>query len=56
MMMDLRLAAESYPALAEYRRQGTWDEAVFRAWFKEQRIAGVENDAVVRAMDAIAGR
>jgi len=56
MMMDLRLAAESYPALAEYRQQGTWDEAVFRAWFKEQRIAGVENDAVVRAMDAIAGR
>lgn len=53
-MMDLRLAAASYPDLSPYRRQGTWDEAAFRAWFKEQRIAGVESTAVVRAMEVIA--
>jgi DNA polymerase-1 len=55
-MMDLRLAAAGYPDLSDYRQQGTWDEVAFRAWFKEQRIAGVENEAVVRAMEALAAR
>lgn len=55
-MMDLRLAARSYPDLTAYRRVGVWDETAFRAWFAEQRIAGVESMSVVRAMEAIAAR
>lgn len=53
-MMDLRLAAASYPDLSGYARRGEWDEMGFRAWFAEERIAGVESTGVVRAMEAIA--
>jgi 5'-3' exonuclease len=54
-MMDLRLAAKSYADLDEYSQAGRWDETVFREWSREQRIAGVENTSLVRAMEALAG-
>ena len=46
-MMDLRRAALNYPDLAPYTVTGSWDEAVFRAWVAEQRIAGLEIEGAV---------
>ena len=53
-MMDLRRAALNYPDLAPYTVTGSWDEAVFRAWVAEQRIAGLEIEGAVRALEAVA--
>jgi 5'-3' exonuclease len=52
-MMDLRRAALNYPDLAPYTLTGSWDEAAFRAWVKDQRIAGLEVEAAVRALAAV---
>lgn len=53
-MMDLRAAALNYPDLAPYTVSGAWDEATFRAWVKDQRIAGLEIEAAARALEAVA--
>ncbi len=53
-LMDLRLAALNYPDLAEYCTTGEWDEALFRAWVKEQRISALEVEAAVACMSRIA--
>lgn len=55
-LMDLRAAAQQYRDLSGYVRRGRWDEQGFRAWAKEQRIAGLELDAVCAAMEAVAAR
>ncbi len=54
MLMDLRLAAQSYPDLDPYRVSGTWDEASFRHWCTDQRIAALDLDSTCRAFAAIA--
>ena len=53
-LMDLRAAAERFPDLGTYTRTGTWDEAKFREWVKEQRIAGLDVNAACRAMESLA--
>lgn len=53
-LMDLRLAAANYPDLAPYRKDGQWDEAYFRGWVKDERIAGLEVEAACRALEVIA--
>jgi 5'-3' exonuclease len=53
-LMDLRAAAERFPDLGAYTRTGTWDEATFREWVKEQRIAGLDVNAACRAMESLA--
>jgi len=53
-LMDLRAAAERFPDLDDYTRTGTWDEATFRGWVKEQRIAGLDLNAACRAMESLA--
>jgi DNA polymerase I len=52
-LMDLRLAAANYPDLAPYRTTGKWDEPLFRAWVKEQRISALEIEAAVACMGRI---
>jgi 5'-3' exonuclease len=53
-LMDLRLGAANFPDLGPLLRGGTWDEAGFRAWVAEQRIAALEIEAACAAMSAIA--
>jgi DNA polymerase I len=53
-LMDLREAAKGFPDLSPYERPGSWDEPVFRAWVKDQRIAGIEFDAACRAFASVA--
>jgi DNA polymerase-1 len=53
-LMDLRLAAESYPDLGAYTAAGAWDTVQFRAWVRDQRIAGMDLEAAVRALETIA--
>ena len=53
-LMDLRLAASRYESLAEYVTAGAWDEPGFRAWIGEQRVAGLDLDAVCRTLEGIA--
>jgi 5'-3' exonuclease len=55
-LMDLRAAAENYPDLAPYRTTGKWDEAIFRAWVKEQRVSAIEVESAVACMTRIAER
>lgn len=54
-LMDLRAAARNYTDLGPYQRQGTWDEAHFRSWVAEQRIAGLEVEPAVACLEHIAG-
>jgi hypothetical protein len=54
-LMDLRLAAANYPDLAPYRTAGKWDEALFRAWVKEQRFSALEIEAACQCLERIAG-
>ncbi|MGE5595072.1 MAG: hypothetical protein ACM3S1_03435 [Hyphomicrobiales bacterium] len=54
LLMDLRLAARRYDSLDGYVTRGAWDEAGFRAWAADQRIAALDIDSVVRAMTAVA--
>ena len=49
-LMDLRLAAARYPDLSSYGRRGMWDEAQFRAWVGEQRIAALDLEAACVTM------
>lgn len=53
-LMDLRKAAQLYGDLSGYERHGTWEEAAFRAWAKEQRIAGLDVELACRAFSAAA--
>lgn len=53
-LMDLRRAAKRYDTLAPYMRTGSWDEAAFRAWVADQRIAALDIEAAVRALEGIA--
>ncbi len=53
-LMDLRLAASRFENIDDMTRAGQWDEAAFRAWFKEQRISGLDLEATVLAMSALA--
>src|SRR5690606_9886030 len=56
-LMDLRHAAKHHPSLEEYTTQGTWDEAVFARWLKEDvRPGNLDQEAVVRALERLAGR
>lgn len=55
-LMDLRLAAKNYPSLEPYRRAGRWDEATFRAWVREQRIAALEVESAAACMAYIASQ
>ena len=50
VLMDLRLAAKRYDTLDGYLQRGTWDEAGFRAWVAEQRIAGLEVEPACRIL------
>jgi DNA polymerase I len=54
VLMDLRAAAARYDTIEDMTVTGTWNEAGFRAWVTDQRIAGMETEAAVRAMDAVA--
>lgn len=54
-LMDLRAAAANYPDLSQLLKRGRWDEAGFRAWVAEQRIAALEIEAACRCMAAMAG-
>ena len=54
VLMDLRAAAARYESLEEMTQVGAWDEQAFRAWFTGQRIAGLELEAAVRAMEGVA--
>jgi len=53
-LMDLRLAARRYENLEGMVRRGKWDESGFRAWVGDQRIAGLDVEAAVRAMESMA--
>ncbi|MEO8540750.1 MAG: hypothetical protein ABI577_13505 [bacterium] len=53
-LMNLRLASKNYPSLEPYRTSGSWDEATFRAWVKEQRISALEVESAVECMAHIA--
>ncbi|MFN0094663.1 MAG: hypothetical protein ACKVVT_07780 [Dehalococcoidia bacterium] len=53
VLMDLRAAAARYDTLDGMRTAGAWDESGFRAWFHEQRIAGLELSAAVVAMESL---
>lgn len=53
-LMDLRKAAKLYTDLSGYERHGAWDEAAFRAWAKDQRIAGLDVELACRAFAAAA--
>jgi 5'-3' exonuclease len=55
VLMDLRAAAARYPSLDGYVTKGTWDEQGARAWLTEQRIAGLDRDAALLALAALAG-
>jgi len=55
-LMDLRRAAAEYPTLDGMCTHGAWDESAFRAWAREQRIAGIELEATCRALAALATR
>ncbi|MGD9933751.1 MAG: hypothetical protein AB7T37_08515 [Dehalococcoidia bacterium] len=54
-LMDLRLAASRFDTIDHMATRGSWDEPAFRAWFKEQRISGLDLEATVIAMSALAG-
>jgi 5'-3' exonuclease len=54
LLMDLRLAAKRYDNIGDLVTVGQWDEGEFRAWTKDQRIAGLDIEAAVRAMARIA--
>ncbi len=54
-LMDLRAAAALYPDLRPYTRRGQWDEAALRAWLREERLAGIDTEAVVTGCAALAG-
>jgi 5'-3' exonuclease len=53
VLMDLRAAAARYETIDEMVTSGRWDSAAFREWVAEQRIAGMEIEAAVRAMEGI---
>jgi 5'-3' exonuclease len=53
-LMDLRAAAQNYPDLSEYCTTGAWDEPLFRAWVKEQRISALEVESSVACLSHIA--
>ncbi len=53
-LMDLRLASKNYPTLDPYRTTGAWDESVFRAWVKNQRIAALEVESATQCLTHIA--
>lgn len=55
VLMDLRAAAARYASLDGMVQQGMWDEQGFRGWLAEQRIAGLDTEAAVIAMAALAG-
>ncbi len=55
LLMDLRLAAKNYPSLEGLVTRGRWDEAVFREWVKDQRIAAMDVEAGVAALGVLAG-
>src|SRR5690606_28636242 len=56
-LMDLRLAARNYPSLEEYTTQGTWDEAAFARWLKEDiRPGNLDQEAAVRAFERLAAK
>jgi DNA polymerase I len=55
LLMDLRLAAKNYPSLEGLLSKGEWDEGGFRAWVKDQRIAGLDIGAAVPALAVLAG-
>ena len=55
VLMDLRAAAARYETIDDMVTTGTWDETGFRAWVADQRIAGMEIEAAVRAMAIVAG-
>ncbi len=53
-LMDLRHAAKNYPSLDEYTTEGTWDEAQFTRWLKEDiRPGNLDQEAAVRAMGGL---
>ncbi len=55
ILMDLRLAAARYESIDEMTVPGSFDEAGFRHWLGEQRLAGLDTEAAVIAMSAFAG-
>lgn len=56
LLMDLRLAASRYENLDGIVTTGSWNEAEFRAWATDQRIAGLDLEAAVRTMELVAQR
>jgi 5'-3' exonuclease len=54
VLMDLRAAARRYDSLDGMLQTGAWSEAEFRAWFRAQRVAGLDEQAAVIALDGIA--
>jgi 5'-3' exonuclease len=53
-LMDLRAGAAHFPSLQDMTQEGEWDEAGFRDWCKEQRIAGLDVNGASQAMDGVA--
>jgi 5'-3' exonuclease len=54
VLMNLRSAAARYEGIDEMVTSGQFDEAGFRAWLTEQRLAGLDTEAAVIAMSALA--
>ncbi len=55
-LMDLRLAAKNYASLDDYATQGTWDEATFTRWLKDDiRPGNLDQPAAIRALATLAG-
>jgi 5'-3' exonuclease len=53
-LMDLRLAARSYPDLEAYLSRGDYDEGGFTAWVEEQRFAGLDLQAALAGLREVA--
>ena len=53
-LMDLRAAAARYADLTPYERHGMLDEAAFRGWTRDQRIAGLDVELACKAFAAAA--
>lgn len=53
-LMDLSAAAALYPDLSPYTNTSSWDADAFRAWAKDQRIAGLDSEAACRALASLA--
>ena len=55
VLMNLRTAAARYESIGEMVAEGTFDEAGFRHWLDEHKIGGLDAEAALIAVSALAG-